>query len=199
MVLAGIVEEIMKDEDEVVVTYSNDGSSMSGVGSYVVQSFIINKKQRALPTLSIFSESRESLAELEKVTLKMLLAATGCKYSEKDILERITFVMTDSTAHNHNVIQDVCAEFETENTPQSLLCNVHPLMLFQHKINSVYQQIHDAMSDRKLKDCFLVNIDFKNESFIYKAMRCLVSFINKDFSSKPWSRQKHFDSFICPK
>ena len=28
---------------------------------------------------------------------------------------------------------------------------------------------------------------------------CLCSFINGDYSSKPWNRQEHFDSFISPK
>ena len=58
MALACIVEEVMAGA-EMVVTYSNDGSVNSGVGSYVVQSFTINKVQRILPTFStcIFTES----------------------------------------------------------------------------------------------------------------------------------------------
>ena len=55
MALASIVEEVMTGAK---VTYSNDGSAMSGVGNYVVQSFTINNAQRALPTFSIFTESR---------------------------------------------------------------------------------------------------------------------------------------------
>ena len=40
----------------------------------------------------------------------------------------------------------------------------------------------------------------KHESFIYnKAINCLCSFINGDYSSKPWNRQQHFDAFISPK
>ena len=73
---------------------------MSGVGSYVVQSFIINNVQRILPTFSIFTESGESLKEMEIMTIKMLCAASGYKYTEKDILANIDFVMADSTAHN---------------------------------------------------------------------------------------------------
>ena len=60
MALSSIVEEIMTGE-KMTVTYSNDGSAMSGVGKYVVQSLTINKVQRVLPTFSIFSESRDSL------------------------------------------------------------------------------------------------------------------------------------------
>ena len=57
MALASIVEEVMAGA-KMIVTYSNDGSAMSGVGNYVVQSFTINNVQRALPTFSIFTESR---------------------------------------------------------------------------------------------------------------------------------------------
>ena len=41
------------------------------------------EKKRTLPTMSIFTKSRESLAELEKSTMKMLSAATGYTYSAK--------------------------------------------------------------------------------------------------------------------
>ena len=95
MVFAGIATEIMSpDSEDTVFTYSNDGSSKSRVGSFIVPSFMINGKQRALPTMPIFTESMESLKELEIMTLKILSAASAGKYSESDILKRIDFVMT---------------------------------------------------------------------------------------------------------
>ena len=61
MALCAIVDEIMSSETDAAITYSNDDSSMSGVGSYVVQSLTINGVKRSLPTLAIFTESRETL------------------------------------------------------------------------------------------------------------------------------------------
>ena len=52
---------------------------------------------------------------------------------------------------------------------------------------------------RKSRNGFLVDLEFHNESFIVKAITCLSSFINKDFSAKPWKRQSHFESFIARK
>ena len=127
----------MPSEMETVVTYSNDGSAQSGAGNYVGQSFSINGKQRALHTLNIFSETRASLKDLQLMTFKILAASSGWKYTGKDLVEKIDFVMTDSTAHNLGVIQDVCAELETENEPDSLICNVHPMMMFQRKVKQV--------------------------------------------------------------
>ena len=103
LVLSGIAHDIMSSEDETVVTYSNDGSSQSGVGGYIVQSFSIDGKQRVLPTLHIFSESRATLKELELMNFQMLSAAKGCKFSEKDLVEKIDFAITDSTSHNLGV------------------------------------------------------------------------------------------------
>ena len=105
MALSTIVEEIMSGSKAVM--YANDGSAMNSVGSYVVQSITIDGVQRPLPTLSIFTETRESLEELEVMTVKMLSAAVGYKYSEKEILQRIDFVMTDSTSHNLTVMENV--------------------------------------------------------------------------------------------
>ena len=71
MALHSIAEEIMTGEDTCIVL-SNDGSSQSGVGTYVVQSLIINGTPRCLPTMGVFTESRETLTELTKHTLSVI-------------------------------------------------------------------------------------------------------------------------------
>ena len=63
MELCAAVDEIMSSEANATITYSNDGSSMNG--SYVVQFLTINGVQRSVPTFAIFTESRESLKDLE--------------------------------------------------------------------------------------------------------------------------------------
>ena len=85
MTLHAIVEEIMKD-DTTATVYVTDGSLRSWVGFYVVQSLTINGEQRALPKFGIFTESRESLAELEATTRKILSVTSFHRCSEKDIL-----------------------------------------------------------------------------------------------------------------
>ena len=57
-----IVEEIMNGSKAIM--YANDGSAMSGVGSFVVQSLTIDGEQRPLPTFSIFTETQKCLEEL---------------------------------------------------------------------------------------------------------------------------------------
>ena len=136
LILAGKTNE-MSSEMETVVTYSNDGSAQSGVGIYVVQSFSINGKRRALPTLNIFSETGASLKDLQLMTFNILAASSGWKYTAKDLVEKIDFVTTDSTAHNLGVIQDVDADLETEIVLDSLICNMHLIMMFQRKVKQV--------------------------------------------------------------
>ena len=200
LVLAGIVTEIMSPESSrTAITFSSDGSAQSGVGNYVVQSFFINGKQRALPTLPIFTESRNNLEDMQLIILKMLSAASGFRFDEKEILERIDFAVTDSTEHNMGVIEKVCEKLEVESVPDSLVCHVHPLMMFQKQLKLLFQEIHDALGNNSVKECFLTDVDFRHESFIYKAIECLCSFINKEKSAKPWCYQQHFDVFIQPK
>ena len=189
----------MEEDADVTVTYSNDGSAMNRVGNYIVQSFNINGKQRALPTLSTFGESRINLKDLEVFTLNMLSASCGGRYSEKEILGKMDFIMSSAAAHNMTVIEEVCKGPGSPHIPNSLVCNVHPLMMFQDKVKEIYQKIHNGLAVNKIKECFLVEVDLQNETFIYKAIQCITSFISKDFSAKPWNRQEHFDSFIAPK
>ena len=198
MALNSIVEEIMVAEN-CGITYSHDGSSQNKVGNYVVQSITINGIQRALPVMSVVSEARETLKDLVSTTLNILSAASGYKYSDQQILSKIEFCMTDSTAHNIGVIEQVCEELQVEQVPKTLLCNVHPLMLFQSKIKEFFEELQNSLGSRKLDDCFTVEIDFKNENFVIKSIKCLSNFVNKENSSKPWNRYSHFCQFIAPK
>ena len=54
MALNAIVEEIMKDDTIAYTLYTTDGSSQSGVGSYVVQSLTINREQFTFPMFGSF-------------------------------------------------------------------------------------------------------------------------------------------------
>ena len=141
-------------------------------------------ENRALITLPIFTESVQRLKELEKMTLEILSLASGRKYSEVEIYERIDFVMTDSTAHSLGVIQEVGTELRAESSPLSLVCNVHHLMMMHGKVKSV-STMHDALGTGVIKECFMVDIDFCDDSLFEEASHCLTSFINNEFSSKP--------------
>ena len=109
--------------------------------------------------------------------------------------------MTDSTEYSIGVIERVCEELYIDESekPATLVCDIHPLMMFQDKIKKLCQIIHSTLGDQKICDCFLVDIEFHNESFVIKAIKCLTNFINKDYSAKSWNRSNHFDQFIKPK
>ena len=77
MTLNSIIEEVMQEGSVSCVVYSNDGSSQSITGNYVVQSLAFNGVQRSLPTFGIFSETKQTLQDL---------TATGYKYNPKNIV-----------------------------------------------------------------------------------------------------------------
>ena len=72
-------------------------------------------------------------------------------------------------------------------------------MMFQGKLKELCQDIHNSLGNKKITEFFLVDVEFKNESFVIKSLKCLWNFINQDYSSKPWNRSGHFASFIAPK
>ena len=85
--------------------------------------------------------------------------------------------MTDSTAHNIGVMNLVCDALNVENMPQQPFCNVHPLFMFRNKIKELCQKIHDSLGKRRIKKCFLVDVEFQSELFVIKALKCLSNFI----------------------
>ena len=62
---------------------------------------------------------------------------------------------------------------------------MHVLMMFQRKAEKVFQYNHDCLGHVKIKESFLVNVKFKVQPFFVKELKCLSSFINKEFSVKP--------------
>ena len=66
-------------------------------------------------------------------------------------------------------MEQVYQDMGTEYTPTSVTCSIHVLMMFQRKAEKVFQDIHDGLHHAKIKECFLVNVDFKNLPFIVKA------------------------------
>ena len=117
MALSSIAEGMMSEDTIASIAYSNDGSSVSGVGSYVVQSLTLNGVQRCLPTFGIFTESREGLKDLEICTLKILSSSYCHEYTEKEILQHLKFIMTDSTLDTLNVINQVAEESGQKVSP----------------------------------------------------------------------------------
>ena len=63
--------------------------------------------------------------------------------------------MTDNTAHNIKVIEEVAKELNVDHIPKTLLCKVHPLMTFRGKIKELCQDIHNSLETRNSQNVFL--------------------------------------------
>ena len=86
-------------------------------------------------------------------------------------------------------------------SPKSVLCNVHPLLMMQGKIKELCQKIHNQIGEKKIKDCFMVDMEFQNETFIIKAIKSLSNFINKGCPTslkRVRVAQNIFRSFVKP-
>lgn len=98
----------------------------------------------------IFTEWRESLAELEATTVKILSAVSSQRYFEKEILNQIDFVMMDSTSYNLKVIKLICKKIEVKKSPGTLLWNIHALMMLYGLFKELHQKIRDSLGKKKL-------------------------------------------------
>ena len=153
--------------------YAHDGSAMSGVGNYVVQSLTLDSVQCVLPTFSIFTETRESLKELQIMTLHYALCFCWVQIFGEQNSGTNRLRHDRQHQSQFNSYGKCCKHFKSDSSPKSLVCNVHPLMMFQQKIKEVFQLLYDTLHKDRLVDCFLVDVDFAWEDFITKALKCL--------------------------
>ena len=107
--------------------------------------------------------------------------------------------MTESISHNLEEIGMLGKELQVDEIPKTLLCNVHPLMMFQSKMKEICHDIHNSLGNKKIAECFLVDIEFEDELFVIKSLKSLSNFINNDYSSKPSNKPGPFATFIAPK
>ena len=49
-------------------------------------------------------------------------------------------------------------------------------MMLQEKIKELCQDIHDSLGKKRIGECFLVDVEFKNESLVIKSLKCLSYF-----------------------
>ena len=68
--------------------------------------------------------------------------------------------MFDSTAHNLGMAKKVFKDSNIEEDPGSLLCKIHPLMMFDWKMKELCQKLHDCLGGEKLAYCFLLDAEF---------------------------------------
>ena len=45
--------------------------------------------------------------------------------------------MSDSTAHNLGVVEEICKDLNVKESPWSLVCNVHSLMVLDRKMKEL--------------------------------------------------------------
>ena len=104
----------------------------------MVQSVTFNRKQRSIPTISIFTESCESLAWFEKSKIKVLSVAIGYKCSAKEIVIKVDCVMNYSTAFIIRVFDTVCRYMEAERFATFVSCNMHIIMIFYQELKKYF-------------------------------------------------------------
>ena len=133
---------------------------MNGIGNYVVQSFTVNGVHRSPPTFGVFFGSKETLKDQQITTVYILSAASNYNYKPDEFFKKMPFVISDSTAHNLGVLEEVSKDLNVEALPGSPFCNFHPKRMFDWKMEELCQKLHDCLGGEKLADCFLVDVDF---------------------------------------
>ena len=194
--LAKISEKIISSDQSVTITYHDDGSKKQGAGSFSVQGASINGQFYPFPTLNISSETRQNLAELKLTVLNFLAVCGGV--TKEALWEKIDFVMTDSVSHNMGVEDIVSDVLEVEHTPEHLLCQVHPSLMFNRVLTKLWREVDTTIGPQKIFAGFCLTINTDQVSVTENWVDCLLRLVSHDFDHKQWNKAEEFDIFIYP-
>jgi hypothetical protein len=135
-----------------------------------------------LPTLNISSETRQNLAEL-KITILHLLAVCG-GVTREALWEKIDFVMTDSVSRNM-LVEDIVSEaLDVDHTPEHLLCQVHPPLMFNRVLTKFWSEVDSTIGPDKIFAGFCLTINTEQVSVTENWLDCLLRFVSHDFNHK---------------
>ena len=182
--------------DDAMITYHDDGSNKKGVSSFSVQVITINGSFRAFPRLPIASESCENLAKLKSTILEILEICSGVPAIE--IFEKITFRMMDSTSHNFGVDELVSIDLGTDHIPEELLCQTHPVLMFNREMVNGFKSIEEEIGWNKLYSLVLVDVSSSNDTVLEPYVDVSMRFASPDFDHKMWNYSEQFTKHINP-
>ena len=192
-----IVAAIMKSSDTSSICYHDDGSKTQGTGAYSVQGVTVEGRYYSFPALSIASETRKNLADLKLTVLALLSICSGIQ--QIDIWKKVDFAMKDSASHNIHVDEIVSESLGTSHIPASLLCHVHPSLMFVHCITNLQKEVDVALGPEKIFASFAITLGEQQTSVTETCIDCNLRLISHDFNQKAWNKASEFDSFIAPK
>ena len=196
LALAEIVGKIMKSDSNSTITYHDDGSKKQGAGSFSVQGITISGEYYPFPTMSIASETRKNLADL-KMTILNILSVCGSVPADT-LWSKVDFVMTDGTGHNLEVEMMVAEGLGSEHVPGHLLCQVHPVNLFNREIQKMWKEIDTEIGPDKIFAGFAISVCDQQVSVAEQWIDCITRLVTHDYDQKAWNKAKEFDLFIAP-
>ena len=171
-------------------------SYLLGAGKFSVQGISIDGVHYNFPTLTLASETRENLADMKVLVLKILSTASGI--SSEILWSKIHFSMTDSTSHNMEVDDKVAEKLGSDHVPGHLLCHVHPACMFTRKVQEMCKEIDLTIGPDKIFWSFAVSLSEVQVSVVEQWMDCLTRLVSHDFDHKSWNYADEFDIFILP-
>lgn len=196
LALAQIVGKIMENDENSTITYHDDGSKKQGAGSFSVQGITISGNYYPFPTMPIASETRKNLADL-KMTILNILSVCG-NVPADTLWSKVDFVMTDGTGHNLEVEKMVAESLGSEHVPGHLLCQVHPVNLFNREMQKMWKEVDTTIGPDKIFAGFAVSVSDQQVSVTEQWMDCVTRLVTHDYDQKAWNKAEEFDIFIAP-
>ena len=151
--------------------------------------------QRSLPTRGVFTESRETQnRHLENGVICLRQNSQNKIYFAKfHLWLRVPLIATRS-------LKVWARRWKWRKSQECCYAKYICLWCFHVKSKSYVKTFTTPCWEiKKINDCFLIDVELKNESFVLKSLKCFSNFINRDYSAKPWNRHSHFTNFIKPK
>ena len=123
----------------------------------------------------------------------------SCQQNHLIVCFCFCFFISKITGHaSLSIYFQVCEDPDVETIP-STVCNIPNLMMFQSKMKELCQKIDNDFCKKKLKDYFIIDFGFKNESLIVKSLNYSSYFVSHEYSVNLRNRSNHFDSYISSK
>ena len=115
-----------------------------------------------------------------------------------EIWIKIKCMMTDSVSLNFGVKELVSKELRVEHTPEHLLCQVHPSLMFNRETTGLFKDIDTSIGREKIFASFEIPMGEQATSIAETCISCSLRLVSHDFDHKLWNRTGEFVHVYCP-
>ena len=144
------------------------------------------------------NEKQDNWGDLIVYLLKRMSILTGKE--KTDFWNSIILFISDQCSVNKGMSKAIAEKLGVTHQPGQVYCNIHPVLMFDEKMKSVWESIEKQIGSEKLFPSLShTNLDLYTLVVSVQCLDALMGLVSPDKSNMSWNRFFDFNRYLDPR